>query len=590
MGGMRARQRPGYNRPVGLRLALVASLALAACSAGPAGPKPQPILSKTLPPQEALASIVQRFSRSANAVERAALKPEIESLLKFHPGDDAAKLARILHAWLALERGDLREADQDLLQVERAAPDERGAHRDLAQALRGALLRRQKRSKEALEKLRPLYGKLLDGYARAFLNEEAILAALEAKEIDEALRFMTAWLQHPDGPKGELQKRLARLIADLRPADLDAWLARELEGRLPGEEDKDDMLRIVLDRVAELVLAAKDVARARTLLASAYDLLGSHAEPIAKLALGASVTKVDSRAVGLLLSLDGDAGRERSIQLAAGLAWGLGIPGGPVRVVTADDGGRIENTEDALSSLVADGATILVAGVSRGHATRASLFARFEQTPLVLLRPADPVLGDSPWVFQLGEDPVELARWAAEQLATRGTKSVGALLEKGYPVKAGPPFAASAVCGAGLPAAKIEALVVIAPAACARAVGGLAGAALSPEVAGLGGAFVIEAGAFKKGARSALVDAWVKRKGASPSWWAALGRDAGVLAAAAVQGLPVTTTEDAQRVKLLHGSARDALAKARATELWTTEAKGFEGAQRVARTFDLRKR
>jgi len=564
--------------------------ALPGCSGDGRGAKPNPILSHTLPPQEALASIVLRFSRSGNPVERAALKPEIEHLIKFHPKDDAAKMAWILHAWLALERGDLAEAERDLARVENANPDEVGAHRDVGRALRGAILRRQKKPKEALALLKPLFAKLLDGYARTFLNEEAVLAALESHQIDDALHFMAAWLRQPDGPRDELKKKLALLLKGLKTEDLDTWLRHELDGRLANEGEQDDMLKLVIDRVAEAALVAKDVLRARSLLASGYALLGDRAEAIAKLALGSTIARVDSRAVGLLLSLEGDTGRERSIQLATGVAYGLGVPGGSVRLTTADDGGKLENTEDALSTLVRDGATVIVAGVSREHATRAALFARYEEVPVVLLRPPDPAVGESLWVFTLGEDPSLVAVDASKALAQRGHKSVGALVEKGYRTKA-PSLAVVAACGdaEGFGKTRLDVIVLAAPPACARAFGKLAQTAVVPE-GGDGGAYALEAGIFKRGSKPSTLAAWTKKKGTSPSWWAALGRDAAVLAESAVKALPEQSTEDADKVRALHESARAALAKAKATELWTTDAKGFEGSLKVARSFDLRKR
>ncbi len=70
--------------------------------------------------------------------------------------------------------------------------------------------------------------------------------------------------------------------------------------------------------------------------------------------------------------------------------------------------------------------------------------------------------------------------------------------------------------------------------------------------------------------------AWSRFRPAPPTFWSGLGRDAGVLAWAGVQALPPTGTEDPKLVRERRKLARDTLAAA-TIDLWTTEARGFEG-------------
>jgi hypothetical protein len=95
------------------------------------------------------------------------------------------------------------------------------------------------------------------------------------------------------------------------------------------------------------------------------------------------------------------------------------------------------------------------------------------------------------------------------------------------------------------------------------------------------GALVASAGQFPP-ARAA------DSKGAPPGgWWAALGRDAGVLAWAAVRGLPATGTEDPAEVRARRAAVAAALARVEVA-LWTTEATGFAGGRALARRISVR--
>jgi hypothetical protein len=68
-----------------------------------------------------------------------------------------------------------------------------------------------------------------------------------------------------------------------------------------------------------------------------------------------------------------------------------------------------------------------------------------------------------------------------------------------------------------------------------------------------------------------------------PGWWAALGRDAGILARQAVSVLPSNTTADPKAVAQRHAIVAAALGRAQAP-LWTTEASGFAGQRVLSRS------
>ena len=72
-----------------------------------------------------------------------------------------------------------------------------------------------------------------------------------------------------------------------------------------------------------------------------------------------------------------------------------------------------------------------------------------------------------------------------------------------------------------------------------------------------------------------------------PSFWAGLGHDAAVLAWMCVQALPERATEDPSEVAARRAQTAQALAAAQA-ELWTSEARGFNGARELPRMIGVR--
>jgi hypothetical protein len=83
------------------------------------------------------------------------------------------------------------------------------------------------------------------------------------------------------------------------------------------------------------------------------------------------------------------------------------------------------------------------------------------------------------------------------------------------------------------------------------------------------------------------VQPWARTHPAPPSFWAALGRDAAVLAWEGVKSLPENGTEDPAEVTARRAQVAAALAAAQA-DLWTTDARGFSGARVLPRTLGVR--
>ncbi len=608
-------QQTGYTNGMWSRLAraclgavLAAVVAGAGCGAGE-GAQPRPLLSKTLPPQLAMQSITQRFSRAATPEERAALEPDLRALVRDHGDDDAVYMAGALLAWIALERGELDEAERVARSVADRPPAAAGVDRDVARALLGAVLRRRGKSLEALELLGPLFGKLLDGYARAFLNEEVVRAAFDAGRHDVALSLLAAWLRSPEGPRDRLSARAAEWLVAVESAQLEAWLVAAL-GQ-PEDARSPDMLRLATSRLADVALALSDASLARRLLDRASELLGDpsgkdaraleRAERLAKLALGASAPRLEARTLGLLLSATDAGAIERSVELSAGASAALGLPGGEARITTATDGGKESQAREACAALVRDGAVVILAGTSAAQAKQAAEFARDEAVPVLLLRPVDASVA-SAWAFVVGESPTASAKTLVAALTGRGAKRVGAVMEDG----AAPPegVAKSAECNDAWDAAAwkregLDAVALTGTGRCVRAAAARATAAglrvgASPDGAAATGLSALAGGGFlplsthqavNRAARPPeLLAFW--RTHRDVTWWHGLGHDAALLAWDAVRGAALESTEEAAKIAAARAKVRLALEQSNAQGLWTSASGTFGGARSLARTLD----
>ncbi|MGK4008565.1 hypothetical protein WMF31_38510 [Sorangium sp. So ce1036] len=646
-------------------IALGAALAGAACGGAPGGGEPvSPVLGGSPEAQADLQRILARFASGGRA-ERIALEPELLAFRRRHAGDDLARVADAHLAWIALEKGDLRRAEALSAQIEAGG---RSATGDLARVLRGAALRRAGEPRRAFGALRPLVSKVIDPHVRSLLNEEITAAAMEAGAWTQAIELMSVWLREAgDDERAVVRARVEALLREVPDAHLTAALRA---GHATAEitDPATDVRSLVAERLARAALERRDVALAEELLTRAAPLLGDQGDAVAALAAGAGTARVEPPTVGLLLSTRTATSRRRGVDIAAGVAHGLGLlrPGSDARLVSRDDGGQ-GSVDEALSSLTAEGAAVLIAGSDREQATAAARFARAHAIPVLLVHPPEPAALDGEFVFVVGEEPATDVEVLAAALAARGAKPIavvggdaggdagggdaggdagggdasgGAVAggHAGGAVAGG--HAGGAVAGghaggadAGDVALRlpcdgafdaralrplgVRGLVLAGDARCAEqviraaprsvtiAVGFEAATSAPP------GALVATAGPFPltaapDGGQAAppgaldpaaprrdapdagsTLAAWLARHPSPPSFWAALGHDAGVLARAGVRRLPKTGTEDPAEVKARRFAAASAVRSA-STTLWTTSTTGFGGARVLPRTVGYR--
>jgi hypothetical protein len=605
----------------GLGLGAVGPGALSCSASGLSGEAPVPAVGSSPDAGTEFEALLRTWSRGTPQ-QRRALDADLRTFQQRYPDDDLGRLARGLRALIALERNELARA---LALGTEAALGPPGTTQDLGNLVLGAVDRRRGQHRRALDRLIPLLHKLLDPSATALLDEELVRAALGAKDWQRAIAMMAVWLRETEGAS----RTAARAhIEEL----LGALAAPELLGALPrfagpeASSPDEDMARLVAARLAELARAERDAKLARLLVDRFGGLLGRSGEDVARLAGSTTRARVTGKTIGLLLSLDRPELRRRTAEVAAGMAYGLGIPGSGARLVSRDARSSAEEIGAALTELSTDGAAVVVAGIDPTSAALAAEHARASSLPVILLSaPADAAAADCPFVFVLGEDPERTAQVLVAELRAADVKTIVGLGGPGsvpalpaggaggaagavrlsVPAEPAPPSTVRELgCGgdldiAALRSAAADGLLVRDGAACGPEITAAARSlrarlAIGLGVPGLSGplsgsAVVLSAGMFPVDPQQppAELRAWLQAGRGVPSWWAALGRDAAVLGWSAVRDMGEAATEDPAEVVSRRAEAVRRLQAAREA-LWTTEAKGFAADRRMSRDIAVR--
>ncbi len=578
-------------------LALVAgALAPLGCSSSKTARTPRAMLSGSVQAEFDFHAIVKDWAR-ADAKARIAMESRLIRFQEQFPDDELVRAADALLAWIELERGDLDAAEVHAFRIQIAGP---GEVSDIARVVQGSAVRRKGRPDEGLALLAPLEGKVIDGWSRELLNEELTTTAIAAKKWRRAVHYTAVWLREAEPDQHDLVKaRIVEALKVIPPAEIARGLEsghRLAELGLPDAEL--EVRTLYAQRLAEVAKERHDAVLAQKLLVSSGALLGEHGDSVAALASGQGKARVEPRTVGLLLSLRSEETRRRGVDLAAGVAFGLGLPGSAAHLVSRDDGASIEGVERAMGALSADGASVVIGGVDEAESREMAHFADTHRIPVVLLRPVAGPEAKSPFVFVVGEDPADVDRVLATALASHGAKPVSVVAET---TTALAPWEDVTIrrCGdLGAPYKGVAGVVLGAGEGCTRD----ALAALPSTQIRLAAGFDAQgtplpastlrasAGVFPIASTSAPpreMQGWLDARDATPSWFAALGRDAAVLVFAGLQALPQRGTEDPREVTTYRMGAAAALAAAQA-DLWTSEAKGFGGQHALPRTINVR--
>jgi hypothetical protein len=529
---------------------------------------------------------------SGEDAERRALEPDLLAYVQRHGLDPTARQIAVMAAVLLVERGELERSSR-LASVAALGP--RGPTRDMGNVVLGAVDRRRGRPVRALERLDPLYGRIIDGPTRTLLNEELLRSAVDAKRFDRAALFLRAWLR-------EAPKSARRAIAIEAEALLDAFPAEPLLAELSSERaasEPDPILsELLASHLAEDVLEREDAVLARALLDTAGSLLADRTDAVARIAARGATVRLDRNTIGLLLPRRAEYLERRALDVASGLGFALGLPGGRARLLTRDDAGSLDGVSDALTLLQAEGAAVIVAGYERDEADQVASHAERTGLPVLLLSaPSKRPRPDGP-VFVVGEDTSRVRALLVDALVARGREPIALLADERGAASLPSSARIVAVQPCGVPldflrTAGARGLIVDGDAACARDVRerGATDAlvAFGLDARDTGSGLHATAGWMDGSERSgpSPLAAWRGTGREEPSWWAALGHDAGALARAAVEALGAETPADGASSQASLGAAvvRD-LARTE-TALWTTDARGFAGGRELGRTIEL---
>lgn len=594
-----------------------------ACGGGRgAAGEPHAALAETLAAQREFRILHRRWTTASDA-DRRRLLPSLEAFIARHPQDDRARVARIYLAWVLIQRGELRRARALVAETREGVA---GSAQDFAVVAEAAILAREGKPDEALDRLAPLAGKIVDADERFMYGEQRVRAAVAARHMHDAVRFMLEWVAGaPPEDRQAVQDRVlgfldgipARAVEDTL-AQLDEESERFGEGSTQAPA-RDWLRKSLRERLMRLAIEQGDADLARRLLDSGAPGVrrGDRGAELARLAAAGSVVpRVQGRQVGLVLSTGSAALRRRSADVAAGMARALGLPQSAsnpeaVRLLTSDDGGSMDGIPSALARLAGDGAAILVAGLDSEGAERAARYADDAQIPVIVLAPpsTSAAKGDG-FAFRIGagtEDVMTLLRSAlvgqgpvaqigggsSDAASCAATAALAGTAR--FPVQVWRKEHVASLVFAGDPGCTKDALRE------ARAIGltpnvglGLESAHLYPDLASERPTWVAACGSFPLGAHpdsaptspTAEMSKWASERHRAPSWWAALGHDAAALGGVALADFALERVDEASAVAELHKAARAKLAGVTAS-LWTTTSRGFGGDRRLPRSITV---
>jgi hypothetical protein len=580
---------------------------------------PVATLATTRQAQEAFRPLRQRWMVESRE-RRKTLEPELAAFVSRYPKDGLVLLADVYLALIAVDRGDMARADR-LVRLALGGPE--GTTRDLAEVAHAAILRRTGEPVQALDRLVPLIGKLIDPYARVLFDEELIGAAIAAQRWYEAVAYLDIWLRDAlDVDAVPVRAEVEKILAVI-PNDTLERMLQVMTSERSRTGYGNDLRQLIGTRLAAVAVQQGDTELARRLVDTnaAGAALADVSEGLEELASSGGNPRVDGRKIGLLVSPGASRLGPRSAEVLSGRIDALrhsaaeaSFAEDHVRLATRD-AREVKQTDLALVSLASQGATVLVAGLDAAQADVAAAFSARTKIPVILFSRPDKTSALSSSVFVLADDEERVAALLASALVEKKARvvaTVGAAVPRGTDERAAA-FVDSVACEAaartaGEPrfpvaswrAANVDSLLLLGDAPCGsdavdealsagmtkvRAAAGLLAASMASAPARIPIIFA-SAGRFPARQGDPIASGYVKRNGAPPGWFAALGHDAAMLARAALDAVPERRVEDPAAVARFHAEVRRAMASAE-TDLWSTDARGFGGGNAIAREWKV---
>jgi ABC-type branched-subunit amino acid transport system substrate-binding protein len=566
---------------------------------------PKPAFASTTNAQRRFRELSETW-HAALPDQRNRLEPELRQFLEDYPGDDQTRLARAYLAWILIQEDELVEARQ-LIEGTRRGP--LGTARDFSRVVEAALLTLHNQPVEAIRILRPLQGKIIDPVERFLTTEQLVVAALAANLYSEALSYMVDWVEQAGyRARPAIKESVVSRLSRIPPRHL----ARALDTLEPRADDPDReknaqryahkqwLYEAITSRLASLAVRDGDAALAAKVVDKDPTLaMNPEAIDLVRLATGGETpATIAGRTIGLLLSTSDKAARRRSSEVASGITSALGYAGktkGSLQLVFAEDTG---DPTEALTELSAQGAALLVAGVSRPSAVLAADYAERYRAPVLLLTPTG---SDSQYVFTVGvseQDQAQALSTELNRIAEGEVKSLG--LE---PTDCAPAFDVSRVFPtAAWKAEAVGGLLLIAEPRCvqvlaaeARQVGLHPWYGLGLEAAGAEAAvrgervMFLSAGYFPfLGSANAGVGTFRSVFSRDPTWFEALGWDVAQIANEVLSSLPEVRLDEPDQVATYRSEVRAALAGFNSSALWSSKQGRFDDSGTLTRQLTTR--
>ncbi len=592
--------------------------------------EPRPVASLAITADATVAFEEIRVAWEAHESRRPlVLRPMLERFLGRYPRDGRIPMARAMTAIVAMEEENWVAARALVTGLAGTPP---GTTDNLVTIGRARLLRYDKQPDQAFALMRPLVGKTVDATVRELFLEEITRDALEAHRDYEAIAYMDAWVRGVSEDQREaVRDKVVKILEALRDDVLEGTYRAMRANSSVGYGT--EIQRLVAERLAATAIARGDPTLARWLLDS--DAGPTFVGNESTVALGEIATSrrglitVVGRTIGLLLPTGSADLRDESADVVRGVSWALDLPrtstGDAVKLVTRDDAGDPTRTDAALEELAGEGCSIIVGGLDSGSSDRLLRWGEAHAMPVIAL--AVPLEKPGTFGYVIGE-PIENELSAlSEALASRSISKIALVaspsaLSLPPPARAGITFFPGVSCDleasrAGDPRFPVvswthdgaHGWIVAGPVECARDVIRELGArAHSVGVVGL----TLEgtgtsarapslrivstaAGVIPLLPRAAAQDlpddvrAYTAQFAARPSWWTALGRDAGSLARRAIIALPTDTSADAAEIARRRALLNAGLPQIKSL-LWTSEADGLapdHTVKRVLRVVEL---
>jgi hypothetical protein len=618
------------TRRLAFALLLVGGIA-SACSRSTK--KAQPVASLSTSPQAAVEFQLLHERWAARTLDSKA----IEAFLARYPKDGAVPLAKVYLAFVRIDQGQLVAADGVLSTIASMPP---GTTRDLATVARARSLRLHGAPQSALESLRPLVGKVVDEADREVFLEELALSSLAARDDYEALAYLDAWLRGVgEDDRDRVKAKIAQMLETLPRAVLEQTY-RTMRSRGAASGYGNDTQKLVAERLARIAVEKNDAALARWLVdqsgVSAAQTGGDAGLELGELAASRrGLATVTGRTVGLLLPTRDRELQDEAADVVRGVSWALDLPRSAnsvetARLITRDDGIDLEGTRTAMEELAGEGATVVIGGFDRASADRAVTWSEESGVPVLLLAAPSPAKMPRRAAVVLGERSEREIAMLVDALVRHGVKTAALVADT-----PDDEAAAAALSDPGrlalLPAVRCDlplaragstrfpisawqkagarGWLVSGPSACARDL--IRDIAATPATFPRAVALTLESGIplheAPKGHLTVLsasagivpvlatrpdeakddeVRGFMDRFGVRPSYWTALGHDAGVLAKASLAPLPKDTTTDVKAVTQRRAIVQAGLLATR-VRLWTSDERGVGQGRVLARSLRL---